>query len=80
MDPEALPELVWMPYCNGLVLSGTIDGTSVVIVSATRGPNGKHSVRWVAPKQEPQPFMFRPTLPEAIALAERVLRIKRRIR
>jgi hypothetical protein len=80
MDPEALPELAWVPYCNGMVLAGMIDGDTAVVVSTTPGPNGKHAVRWVAPKQEPQPFMMRSTLPAAVALAERVLRLKRRIR
>lgn len=56
-----------------------MNGSVVVVVGSNGNPRGKHSIRWVAPKQEQQPFMFRTRIEDAIALAERVLRVKGRI-
>lgn len=74
-----LPGLVWTTGCQETANYGSVNGTVVVVVGSNGNPRGRHSVRWVAPKQGPQPFMFRARLEDAIALAERVLRLKGRI-
>lgn len=71
------PSLHWTTGCQGTVNYGSVNGDVVVVVGSNGNPRGKYSIRWCASKQEAQPFMFRRTLPDAIALAERVLRIKR---
>lgn len=76
---EPLPDLCWTEGCQGTVRYGTVNGTAIVVVGSNGNPKGKYSIRWVAPKQEQQPFMFRSRLEDAIALAERVLRLKGQI-
>ncbi len=75
-----LPELCWITGCAGQVHYGTINGDTVVVVGSNGNPRGKYSIRWDAPKQEHQPFMFRRRLPDAMALAERVLKLKGKVR
>lgn len=75
----ALPTLRWSTGCQGQARYGSANGDVIVVVGSNGNPRGKHSIRWVAPKQGPQPFMFRRRLEDAVALAERVLRIKGRI-
>jgi hypothetical protein len=71
--------LRWASSADGLARYGYISGECAVVIGSNLCPRGKHSIRWVAPKQGPQPFMFRTRLEDAIALAERVLRVKGRI-
>lgn len=74
-----LPTLTWSTGCMGTVNYGSVNGSVVVVVGSNGNPRGKYSIRWCAAKQESQPFMFRTRLEDAMALAERVLRIKGRI-
>lgn len=76
---EPLPQLCWTHGCQGTVRYGTVNGVAIVVVGSNGNPRGKYSIRCVAPKQELQPYMFRARLEDAIALAERVLRLKRLI-
>lgn len=78
-EAGALPLLTWSEGCQGTVRYGSVNGSVVVVVGSNGNPRGKYSIRWDAPKQEQQPFMFRTRLEDAIALAERVLRLKGRI-
>lgn len=72
-------ELRWTASCDGSVQYGYVGAECVVVVGSNLCPKGKFSIRWIAPKQERQPWMFRTRLEDAMALAERVLRLKGRI-
>lgn len=77
--PEApakgLPALRWTVGCNGLAHWGYVAGDCRVVIGSNLSPKGMFSIRWIT-RQEPQPWMFRRRLEDAIALAERVLELK----